>query len=380
MNLTPQDTEQLRRIAFAIIEGGPENSSAQKGAELLRLVSEIEKQGAEARKLVAEELKINDERKETRADKRHRRIKDYIALLAPLFTTVVLAATLIQQSWQFVRSEQAKRAEFIQSERDKDAETRRQADAAEDLRWADSVKLLSQSEKLSPAGVILKSFAKSDRYGGLASQMAMQLLVRTDDPTMFADLFNLIFEPISWGNVRGVIELDRNLTGQANPLFTKSWNPKTMANDYSKLSDPERKQVSYLGKDLSLISGKLSALLKGQRPSGEKLDLRSITLYEDFRGADFSGADITGSTLTGIDVKGADFSGVTGYTGATFSGTAWWKAARIDHDMLRYLEAAYPYSGTAQYYWETRPSKGDYDSELRRLQGSPRPGQQAFKP
>jgi hypothetical protein len=31
----------------------------------------------------------------------------------------------------------------------------------EDLRWSEAVKLLSQSEKLSPAGILLKSFVKS---------------------------------------------------------------------------------------------------------------------------------------------------------------------------------------------------------------------------
>src|SRR5580704_8487773 len=128
------DTERLRQIAASIIEGPPEDTVIQKAAELLKLASEIDSQRAEARKLAAEEQKISNDLKRSEQISQHEHFKDYIALLAPLFTTVVLAGTLVQQSYQFVQSEKTKQAQFIQAEKDKDAEARRQADAAEDLR------------------------------------------------------------------------------------------------------------------------------------------------------------------------------------------------------------------------------------------------------
>lgn len=361
-----EDTSKIRKIAIDLIEQSGGGATAQEGAELLKLASEIDKEKAEAAKLAAEEKKLGSELNDSQKDKKHQRIKDYIALLAPLFTTVVLAGTLIQQSYQFIHSEKTKRAEFVQSEKDKDAEIRRQAEAAEDLRWADSIKLLSQSDKLSPGAVILKSFAKSERYAALASQTAMQILVKTDDQVVFADLFNTVFEPVSWKNLEQIVELSRTLSSEADPLFKKSWNPKTLSNDYSRLTAAEKQKIIYLNADMSLISMKIAPLLKGQRPPNTTLDLRSVTLYNDFSGADFRGADITGSSMAGINVKDADFSGVVGYGDVPFQATAWWQASKIDRDMLQYLISTFPYNSIAHYPSPTNPA--DYQVGIRHLQ------------
>jgi len=361
------DTEQLRQIAASILEGHPDEAAALKGAELLKLASEIDTQRAETRKLAAEEQKINDDLKESQQVKKHTHVKDYIALLAPLFTTVVLAGTLVQQSYQFVQSEKTKQAQFVQSERDKDAEARRQADAAEDLRWADAVRLLSQSEKLSPAGVILKSFIKSERYGGPANQTAMQVLVKTNDPVVFADLFNTTFDPVSWNNVQQVIELDRTLSSEVNPLLIKTWDGKTETNQTANLNPAERQEYQYLDKALSFISSKLAPVLKGPRPSSaNKLDLRSIDFYGDFEGADFSGADISGSTMASLNVKGANFTGVVGYETVPFNSTPWWRASKIDQNMLQYLIERFPYKETRTFY-SPASSQADYDVGVARL-------------
>lgn len=354
------DTDQIRHIAASILEGSHDEAAVRQGAELLKLASEIDNQRAGARKLAAEEQKINDDL--------NSHIKGYIALLAPLFTTIVLAGTLLQQSHQFVQSEKTKQDQFTQAEKDKDSEARREADAAEDLRWADAVRLLSQSEKLSPAGVIVKSFIKSERYGAPANQTALQILVKTNDPDLFADLFTTIFDPVSWDNVAQVSDLDRRLFSEANPLYMKSWNPRTLRNDLTKLNPAEKREWEYLEKDLTFVSARLALLLKGQRPPGTKLNLRSIVFYGSFEGADFSAADIAGSTMSAIDVKGADFGGVTGYDGVPFQATAWWRASKIDVGLLEYLIKNYPYDERSVY--SPASNKEEYQAAVTNLKKS----------
>jgi hypothetical protein len=114
------DTERLREIATSILERAHDDSTASKAGELLKLASEIENQRAEAQKLKVEEQKISLEVKESRQPKSFD-WKAFIALLAPVVTTLVLAVTLVVQSYQFNRSEKNK------------------ADAAEEMRWTEAI-------------------------------------------------------------------------------------------------------------------------------------------------------------------------------------------------------------------------------------------------
>src|SRR5437763_16972235 len=97
-----------------------------------------------------------------------------------------------------------------------------EAEREEDLRWTEAVKLLSQAEKISPAGVLLKSFAKSQRYGAQAYKTAVQILIKTDDPQLFANLFGSVFDPVDWNNLSQVVELNRTLDSERNSLVSKS--------------------------------------------------------------------------------------------------------------------------------------------------------------
>jgi len=362
------DTEQLRQIAASIIEKSHDDSAVQKAAELLKIAGEIDRQKAEAGKLAAEELKINDDLKDSQQVRKHTLVKDYISLLAPLFTTVVLAGTLVQQSYQFVQSEKTKQAQFIQAERDKDAEARRQADAAEDLRWAEAVKLLSSSEKLSPAGVILKSFIKSERYGGASSETAMQVLLKTKDPDLFSNLFTTLFDPVSWTNILQIIDLNRTQHSEASLLYTKTWNPKTFRNDLGKLNAAELQKWQYLKKDRDVVCTRIASLLKGSRPPGTKLDLGNADLDGNFEGADFSGANVEGAVMTGINIKGAKLNGLSGYENTSFEATAWWQASTIDQGLLEYLIRKYPYNNQAVYSGAT--GQADYEAGVARLRQS----------
>ena len=87
------DTERLRDIANSILEKSNDHGMARSAGELLKLAAEIENQITEARKLAAEEQKITLDLTDYRHRSENR--KAYIALLAPVVTTFILAGTLL---------------------------------------------------------------------------------------------------------------------------------------------------------------------------------------------------------------------------------------------------------------------------------------------
>ena len=352
------DTERLREIATSIIETSDEPNTVKNAAELLKLASEIEGQRAGARKFAVEEEKIRSDLKVSPLQLKSEDRKAHIALLAPVFTTLVLAGTLVLQSYQFLRSE-----------RDKDAEARRQADVAEDVRWADAVRLLSQSEKLSPAGVLLKNFVKSERYRDQAYQTARQILVKTDDSAKFASLFGSVFDPMEWNNLSQVIELDRTLHSRINPLLVKSWDPKKRDNDTKRLSSTEQAEFNGLSAEVKFVTGRIGALLKNPRPAGVTVDLRAADLWVgDFQGADLSGANLSETILADIDLRGANLTGITEYQGITCTDTAWWRASRIGQDLLEELKRTCPYDKNITANLVRSFPRSEYDPAVVKLQ------------
>ena len=351
------DTERLREIAASIIKDSNDEGKIKNAAELLKLASEIENQRAGASKLTTEEQKISFDLRESRDHRKSDDRKAFITLLAPVFTTFVLAGTLTLQSYQFARSE-----------RDKEIENKQQAEAAEDVRWTDAVKLLSQSNKLSPAGALLKSFVKSDRYGPQAVQTALQILLKTDNSEEFERLFVLVFEPVDWKDLQRLIDLNRTLYANMGPVLQKSWNLQKQVNDTSKLNPVERKQYDSLWSELEFLATKIAPVLRAARPSGVALDLHSTDFVLcDLQGADLSGANLDGVNMSAVNLKGANLSGIT-HDGLAMFRTAWWEASQISQEALQYFMQTNPFRPADQYGPLYRTiSKKDYDDNVARL-------------
>ncbi len=351
------DTEKLREIASSIIGNSNDDRELKNAAELLSLASEIEKQRAEARKLAVEEQKLSFDLGNSQQRLRSEDVKTYISSLSPLFTTIVLAGTLMLQSYQ-----------FLKSEKDKQVEASRQAEAAEDVRWSDAVKLLSQSDKLSPAGAVLKGFVKSTRYGIQAHQTAVQILLKTDDPKVFENLFVSVFDPVDWNNLTQVVDLNRTLESSFGPLSAKTWNDKKQVSDMAKLDISERHTYTYLQAELKFTTAKIASGLKGPRRNGVVIDLRSTDLWNgDFRGADLSGANLDNATFLNVDVKGADMSGITHYENLDLFGSAWWEASKVSQGFLEYLIKRNAFQPEKSYGSGGSVSRAEYDAEIARL-------------
>jgi hypothetical protein len=352
------DTERLREISWAILSDSKDEGRIRYAAELLKLASDIENQKASASMSAANEQKIIFDLSESKGHRKSENWKAFITLLAPVLTTIILAGTLVVQSYQ-----------FAQSEKDKQMETLRQADAAEDVRWTDAIKLLSQSEKVSPAGVLLKSFVKSNRYGSQAQQTAYQILLKTEDPTQFANLFTLVFEPVDWGNLSQVADLNRSLYLSEAPILEKTFNREKLIDDLSKLSPAERKTYNSILAEEEFIDAQIALLLKSHRPSGVALDLHSTDILQcDLKNADLSGANLDGANVSSVDLKGANLTGIS-HGQLDLYLTAWWEASEISPETFQYLLKQDPFRPTARYGTSGRTiPQNEYDENIARLQ------------
>jgi hypothetical protein len=352
------DTKRLREIAASIITDSNDEVRIKNAAELLKLASEIENQRAGASKLESEEQKIRFDLGESRGHRKTDDRKTYITLLAPVVTTFVLAGTLILQSYQ-----------FAQSEKDKKAELKQQADAAEDVRWTDAVKLLSQSNNLSPAGALLKSFIRSERYGAQAHQTALQILLKTDEEELFENLFGSVFEPVGWSDFPQLVDLNRALHSNFLPVVGKTWDPQKQVNDLSRLNEQDRKQYDSFTREIEFTSARIASVLRVPRPKGAAIDLHSTDLLVcDLQGADLSGANLDLANISNANLRGANLRGITHAQFTIFS-TAWWEASEISQDVLQYLMITAPFQPGHVYGLLSQAiSQKDYDENIARLQ------------
>ena len=374
------DTERLRAIATSTLEKSSDDAKIKNAAELLKLASEIDQTRADANKLKVEEEKISHDLEESRRPPKSDDAKAYIVLLGPLVTTLVLAGTLIFQIYQFRKTEQDRREE-----------TKSQAAAAEDVRWTDAVKLLAHSDKIPPGALLLKSFAGSERYREQAYRTAVQILIKTEDPGAFTNLFGSIFDPIDQNNAAEVYDLNRILTSSFNSLQDKVWNPEKKKNELENLSETDQVKYKSLDAELGFISIKLAATLKGARQAGAALDLHAMSFWSadlrgvdlkgadlsaanlsaaDLRGSDLSGANLNETTLYTVNIKEANLSGITEYRNVSLLDTAWWQVSQISQNLLQYLIEAFPFDPNVIYPGHQSFSKSDYDAEIARLRQS----------
>jgi hypothetical protein len=350
------ELEQIRKMAEELVEKSRQGTTAElalaleKATLALKSLSEIEKSQVEIRKLTTDEQKtrydLDHASKQERLEGRQR----YITLLTPIFTTLVLGLTLGLQTYQFVKTERDKQ------------------DALEDAQWSEAIKTVSQSGKLSPIAITLNPFLKSKRYADVARKTVVQVLTNTHDQ-VFADLFKEAFLPIDWGNLDTVLQIDRTLGPRIGVLYGKTYKPETRENDLKLLNDDEKQEYEYISSALPEISKAVVPLLKGPRPQGQSLDLRSTWFNNcDWSRVNLYGADIDNIDLRFAELGGADLGGITSFSGAELHGTAWWEASRISPELLEYLIRNSPYDAKTRYGMQYKlVSPQQYEDSISRL-------------
>jgi hypothetical protein len=328
-------------------------SAVEAVSGALKLPADLEKSRTELNKLELEKAKLKHEIRYARKRGLTECIQGWVSSLAPIVAIVSLVATLAYQAWQFRKTEKDQR------------------DAAEDARWADTVKAISQNSGLSPSAVALNPFLKSERYGRQALDAAVQLLSNTSDTVLFADLFGAAFVPVSCGNLAQVLALDRALRERVYPLLNETFDPESGTNDWSKLTPEEKKTVSYTAEATREICSQLASVLSAQGPRRTIPDLSDTRFVGcDWSGVDLSGANIERMMLAHVDLEGANLGEVTRFEGASFTDVAWWNAKTIDPKLLEYLEGSRMNMYEERWKYGTRLqtiTRAEYSAALRRL-------------
>ncbi len=337
------ELEQLRSSANLLLTRAQDGTVAElaaaveKATAVQRLMADLESSHAGVRKTRLEETKLEHENQTAAARERSERRKDYVTLLAPLITVMTLAATLVAQNWQFVRSEKDK------------------TDAALDAQWLDAKKTIADDTHLSPALITLQPFLNSPKYGEQARLTAVQLAINGTDPLFLDELLGIAFVPATWNKLEPLLQIDRGLYVKFSPLNSKSWDTKTGNNDLSKLSRTDADALRYINGAIPKVSGQIGSILKSARPDGTPLDLSNAEfLNVNWSGVNLRGARLENTRFNGVDLKGADLTGIANFAGAEMYYTAWWEAKSISREFLEYLQARFPCNPNNRFPYGSR--------------------------
>lgn len=326
-------------------------SAVEKAAEALKLAGEMGKTQTEVAKGNEEISKLRYENQAAPKRVRGERIRDYISFLTPAGTIIVLAATLIAQNWQFLRSERAKREDAL------------------DVQWHDAVKMISASGALSPGVVALQPFLRSTKYSEQARDVAVNLLSNSSDLAFFTSLFGTALTPVTWDNVERQVRLNRALAARIIPVWNKSWDAEKKTNDDSRLTKDELATQDYATEAIKQISSQIGALLKTQRMPDTHIDLSATVIRKsEWKNVNLDGANLENAWLTWINLDGAQLEGVTEFSGLYVYRTAWWKVKSINLPLLNYLTTNYPLEAGEAYGPSNEiPSQESYDSAILRF-------------
>jgi hypothetical protein len=339
----------LRAAAASLLSNANTPEATEAAGRILGQVIEIEKQIAETEKARTERHKMEWELSTSGGRVRSEERRHIATLLAPVLTTIVLAGTLVLQTYQ-----------TLVAERDKQVDQQRQRDAAEDLRWGETLKNLSGEIKgISPGSLSFLTFFNSPRYGGLARETAQTVLLQSKDFQQFKQLFTGMYAQVNWSHWSAILELDRLITRQNLSLLQKANSGQTLTSD-------EDVAIRFYSNVVSYICSQLTGLLRSPRPPEFHLDMTYLSIGNcSMSGANLSGANLNGFNPTAVDFEDVDFSGAKNYETATWSKNLWWRARRIDRKMLEFLKTKFPFNPAASYGHAV--SQSDYDASIQRL-------------
>ncbi len=318
------ELEILRSKAASLIKNsGDDMEGMLKGAELLKKIEEIENYRAAVHKL--------------NTDRPQGPVLQFLTVLAPVATVLILAGTLYLSVIQF-RSGRT------------------------DAEWAEAVKSVTEQKSDALAAAELKGLRQLPDYRQRADELALDLLRRTRNVDTFRSLLETEFgKSLSWTDLTGILELDRSLTFTDSELERK-WN---------KLSSDENNQMDAVREELKQVCIAVSPLLKSPRPSGMILDLHNVEFMDcDLSNTDLSGADLTGFNTSRVLLKGSNLSNVTKYEYSFWGKTAWWEAGRMSRELVDHLYKTAPFDPKqtpAEYGLQTNPTQKEFEDAVERL-------------
>ncbi len=361
------DISNLKKHAEDLLHRAGDGASQEKAAGLVETIEKIEGERANTIRVLEETKEISLRRHE--ASRSH--WKEILGIVTPFLSTIILAGSLVLQGFTFTKLEQDKNNELNRQQQDKTNELRHQEELAEKARWTEALKVLSESEKRSPAAALLRSFTASP-YKELARKEAITLLVgRENNASAFQELFNSVFLPADWDSLPDILQLNKELFEQQNPFLLKQWDFSTKTADPRKLQGTEKRSLDRLEAELSVIRSAIAPLLTSRRPANVELNLKSVDLSEcDLSNADLSGADIEAAGLSNVLLDNANLDNIKSFQTSGFVDSPWWHAKRISPDLLNYLKNNFRFEEQRKEFYKKSKlplSEQDYEDSIKRL-------------
>jgi len=338
---------------------------------------------------VAEAERIEAELSKSARTSRSESMRYWVPILAPVITAVALVCTLVFQVQQF------------------DVNSRLQNDVNEDTQWRTAVTYATSREGKQSviAYTLLKSFYDSPRYSKSARETAEVLLPGSLNPVFFRTSFEDFLSRTNWENYQGLVNISRillrfrgieqgHIDGLANNGGQSQSKPILQGDNYDHDPAEHYAAMDDLEENIVVASAGLVRFLRDHsqtRPAGLKIDLSDTAIWhQDLSRLDFSGAsmriwiancNLEGANLQGANlgnwwiynsnVKDADFSGVVfdsnSETKPNWESTAWWRAKKMNPDLVRYLHSNFPYSDRTKYRDDNTTAYAQYLQEVERL-------------
>jgi hypothetical protein len=342
------DANRLRELAGTMLQNSSDPATVKAAADILKIAVDIEKQQTDTRKVTLEETKLKHDLENAHKNQASENRKAYITTLLPVMSTLVVLGGLVFQFYQLQKTETDKLRD------------------AENARWAESVKELSNAEKVSSASVFVKTWVNSPTYSERARELAEQMLYRPQDSLIFQGIFNSLYDPITPENFARAVAVNRRLKIVIDNLLT---DPKTgMPHQVMDLPPQDKERWNLLVAQVNYTSAKICpAFSQFHASAPQSKDLSATYLaFCDFSGQKLEGVDLSAATLELCNFKGAKLTGVAKFDGFWPRFSAWWEADEISPELLAYFKQYHGFDPQTKY---NSPQTADsYQQNLARLE------------
>ncbi|HWY20489.1 MAG TPA: hypothetical protein VNX26_04665 [Candidatus Acidoferrum sp.] len=365
-----REAAEIRATADRLIASGVPDDVA-KGAVLLEKAAGLEQARSNAEKLALEREKLRWDLQNSQGS----HWKETFIAFTPLFTTLILAGTLIFQIQQAQRERRDRRIEAAEDARQKKIErddrramAEAEAKRKEKQRFTDALKDLQTSERISTAAALINTF-REEPYRSWVLETAVTMLLARETMAEFQTLYMEMLNPLTYDNMPQIRRLCKEVDSSYFLIATPIWDEQTASSDTAKLSEKDRKLFQLYSEQQSFLSSKLAGLLHNAAPAGVSVDLSGLVLRDmDLSGVDLGTAIIAASNWNFVNVDECDMSRITEFDNCVVYYTAWWHAARISKLLLQHLAKNFPYSPEQRYNTKRPLGTEEYSACVARLE------------
>ncbi len=360
MTTARPSNDALQSAAIALVKSDSDAPTLQAVATILKYTSEAEKAQVETRNITRNAS--------TEA------FRFYVPVIAPLVSAMAIVGALVFQAIQF-RETSRLQADTVKIQRQT---VELQAKSAEDTAWREALKTLTQSPTVM-SGVtgttLLSAYLSSGSHVEEARSISLSLLGDLQFFNIFSPLFAAVMKATPENKA---LEVLADLSFRLREIYLRL---DTAANDMRPRPNPALPTLidqngkdfpnplfarDQVGRQLTLVCDTVVRTLKEVKQIPQSSQTLGLTLWDcDMSGVDFATLGLIGANIQGTSLVGADLGRVTEYQNSNWSNTAWWRAKRIEKELLRYLTRTYPFSTKGQY--SGQETKTEYDLNLERL-------------